>query len=160
MSVAVTLRAGLGNSSQVASPAPYVAVLERCPPPTPRSPPSALLPITNMALFASRPARKSGPLERLGKVVVIEDVLDAKAGIENASSPAELLVHLKKLDRFYMSYESLRDTQVGVVVRRLQKHENADVAAVAQALVRTSSGLLSGRMANWCWWAWVRGRSV
>ena len=90
-----------------------------------------------MALFRSGVARKSGPLERLGKVVVLEDVLECKAALDDEdATPTELLQQMRKLNSMHISYETLDSTLIGRAVRRHRKHSDERVVAAVRELVR------------------------
>lgn len=93
-----------------------------------------------MALFSSRVARSTGPLERLGKVVVLEDILDAKEVLEDPDvSREDALKQLRSLQKQYISYDTLKTTKIGIPVRLLGKrHTDPEVAALAKKLVRAA----------------------
>jgi hypothetical protein len=75
-------------------------------------------------MFSSRNAHRRGPLERLGKVVVIEDVLALqKQIIEGAETNnlADILDALKELCKHYISLELLESTRIGHTVKKLAR---------------------------------------
>eukprot|EP00941_MAST-03F_sp_MAST-3F-sp1_P000263 g263.t1 len=73
-------------------------------------------------MFSSRSAsRFRGPLERLGKVIVVEDVVQLKNELINAASDAERVDALEELSKEFISLEILEQTKLGRVVKRLVK---------------------------------------
>ena len=86
--------------------------------------------------FSSRVSCKRGPLERLRKVVVLEDVIESKRVLESAESSVEtLLAQLAKLKKMHVAFETLAETKIGVAVHRLRKHADLEVKARAKSLV-------------------------
>lgn len=88
------------------------------------------------SLFSSRVSCKRGPLERLRKVVVLEDVIESKRVLESTESSVEtILDELAKLKKIHVAFETLAETKIGVAVHRLRKHADSEVKTRAKSLV-------------------------
>jgi len=89
-----------------------------------------------MALFSSGLSRKSGPLERLKKVVVLEDVRASRNVLATADASVEdILRELESLSKVHISLETLTDTRIGVTVNKLRKHTDERIKEASAKLV-------------------------
>ena len=92
-------------------------------------------------MFSSRVARKSGPLEKLGKVVVLNKIQESHNKLTHALkdkdwTPEQFLRELESLRGQHIALETLEKTKIGMSVSRLaNRHQDERVVKVAKTLV-------------------------